>query len=292
LQGRMTLLLRNFMSLILLLVLAALPLGLNNSEDNVDINIEAMVITIKEFMKGLFLGDSWYYTQGDRTRLILNDIISYFISSYLYLTISAIIVVFISCIFGIFLWKKSRRWINASLGFVGMVPDFMLILILQITVVYINKNFGVKAFKVASSSVDDPAVFLPILTLTIIPLFYLVRSLAEVTSEVSAEDYILMAKSKGLSKKYIYFFHVTSNVVPYLKADLHKVLSLMIGNLFIVEYLYNTRGLTSLLFLHQIKFGYQYNLVMICLISLFILYLTCYYSLKLLLATVERCLMK
>ncbi|MGN7399745.1 ABC transporter permease subunit [Cytobacillus praedii] len=181
---------------------------------------------------------------------------------------------------------------NASIGFLGMVPDFLLVLMLQIAVVYVNKNLGVKTFKVASSSIDDPAIFLPILTLIIIPAIYLVRSLSEATSEITAEDYILLAKSKGLSKKYIYFFHVTTNVLPFLKADLHKVLSIMIGNLFIVEYLYNTRGLTSLIFLHSIKFGYQYNLVIICLLSLFILYLFCYHSLRLLLAAAERRLAK
>ncbi|MED3571529.1 ABC transporter permease subunit [Cytobacillus praedii] len=288
----MTALYRHVLSLFLLLILAALPLSLFNKDEKVSFDIAGMAAVIKEFLMGLFSGDAWYYSQGGRTRLILNDLVSYFLSSYLYLIVSAIIVIAISIFLGIFLWKKSNRWINASIGFLGMVPDFLLVLMLQIAVVYVNKNLGVKTFKVASSSIDDPAIFLPILTLIIIPAIYLVRSLSEATSEITAEDYILLAKSKGLSKKYIYFFHVTTNVLPFLKADLHKVLSIMIGNLFIVEYLYNTRGLTSLIFLHSIKFGYQYNLVIICLLSLFILYLFCYHSLRLLLAAAERRLAK
>lgn len=288
----MALLFRNLMGLVLMLILAALPLGLLKKDDKVKIEISTLFETIKKFIGGLISGESWYYAQGDRIRFIINDLVSYFISSYLYLTVSAIIVILISVLLGIFLWKKSNKWINASLGFIGMVPDFLLVLMLQIAVVYINKSVGIKTFKVASSSISDPAIFLPILTLIIIPLFYLIRSLSETTSEISGEDYILMAKSKGLSKRYIYLFHVTTNVIPYLKADLHKVISIMIGNLFIIEYLYNTRGLTSILFLYQIKFGYQYNLVVICLLSLFVLYLTCYYSLKFLIVAAERCLSK
>ena len=288
----MTTFYRNLMSLFLLLILVALPLGLINIDKKVSLNVEGMVVVIKDFFLGLFSGDTWYYSQGERTRLIFSDLVSYFLSSYLYLIISAIIVMVISISLGIFFWKKSNRWINTSLGFLGMVPDFLLVLMLQIAVVYLNKRLGVKTFKVASSSIDDPAIFLPILTLIIIPAIYLVRSLSEATSEIMAEDYILMAKSKGLGKKYIYLYHVTTNTLPFLKADLHKVLSIMMGNLFIVEYLYNTRGLTSFIFVHSSKFGYQYNLVIICLLSLFVLYLFCYHSIRLLLAVVERWLAK
>ncbi|WP_235822799.1 ABC transporter permease subunit [Cytobacillus massiliigabonensis] len=288
----MTALYRHVMSLILLLILAALPLGLFNRDEKVSIDIKGMLTVIKEFFLGLFSGDAWYYSQGGRARLILSDLVSYFLSSYLYLIISTIIVIAISILLGIFFWKKSNRWVNASLGFLGMVPDFLLVLMLQIAVVYVNKSLGIKTFKVASSSIDDPAIFLPIFTLIIIPSIYLIRSLSETTSEITAEDYILLAKSKGLSKKYIYVFHVTTNVLPFLKADIHKVLSIMIGNLFIVEYLYNTRGLASFIFVHSNKFGYQYNLVILCLLFLFILYLICYYSLRFLLAAAERWLAK
>lgn len=292
LEEKMIALYRHLISLFLLFILAALPLGLFNMDEKVIIDVERMTTVIKEFFLGIISGETWYYSQGGRARLIFGDLVSYFSSSYLYLIISAIIVIAISIFLGIFFWKKSNRWLNVSLGFLGMVPDFILVLMLQITVVYVNKNLGVKTFKVASSSIDDPAIFLPIITLIIIPTIYLVRSLSETTSEISAEDYILLAKSKGLGKTYIYLLHVTTNVLPFLKADLHKILSIMIGNLFIVEYLYNTRGLASFIFLHSSKFGYQYNLVIICLLSLFVLYLICYYSLRFLLAAVERWLAK
>lgn len=68
-----------------------------------------------------------------------------------------------------------------------MIPDFLLVLMLQIAVVYVNKSLGIKTFKVASSSIDNPAIFLPIFTLIIIPIIYLVRSLTEKTSEIAAE---------------------------------------------------------------------------------------------------------
>lgn len=92
----MTALLRHIISLFLLLILAALPLGLFNMEKKVVIDAEGMAAVIYEFLRGLFTGDAWYYSQGGRTRLILSDLVTYFLSSYLYLIISAIIVMVIS----------------------------------------------------------------------------------------------------------------------------------------------------------------------------------------------------
>ena len=283
---------RYITSLVLLLILVAIPLGIANVDGKFNIDLAAIFHNISSFIKGFFTGDSFYYQQGDRTRLIFNDLISFFISSYLYLTISAIIVVFLSMLLGIFFWKRSSKWIDVSIGFIGVIPDFLLVLILQLLVVYINKSIGVKTVKVASSSISDPALFLPLFTLVLVPFIYLVKSLSEVTFEITTENYILTAKSKGLKKRYIYIYYITSNVIPYLKADLHKVISIMMANLFVVEYLYNTRGLTTILFQYQVHFGYQYNLVIMCLISFFILYLAFYFSLLLLIVSIERCISK
>lgn len=288
----MTSLIRISINIIVLLILAAIPLGFSNMDGRVNVNISIMFANINSFFQGLFSGDSWYYYQGDRVRFIISDLFSFFISSYLYMIVASFLVVILSIILGIFFWKKSSKWLDASLGILGVIPDFLLVLLLQLSVVYINKNFGVSTFKVASSSVSDPAIFLPLFTLVLVPLFYLVKSLSDVTFDVSTENYVLTAKSKGLSKFYIYVYYVSLNVFPYLKADLFKVTSILIGNLFIVEYLYNTRGLTSILFQYQVHFGYQYNLVVMCLLSFFILYLACYFTIWLFIVTVERCISK
>lgn len=177
---------------------------------------------------------------------------------------------------------------NSVLGFIGIIPDFILVLLLQLLVTYIYKKTGVKVLKVASFSMDDPAIFLPIFTLTILPLFYLIRTLNDKTYEVLTEDYILTAKAKGLTKRYIYMNHVTSNVLPFLKADLYKIVGISLSNLFIIEYLYNTRGLTEILFEYPDNFGYQYNLVVITLLSFFVLYIVTLLTIKLFIYLIER----
>ncbi|WP_243354276.1 ABC transporter permease subunit [Bacillus litorisediminis] len=258
--------------------------------DRVEIQFHVILVEIRQFFSGLFTGSSYYYELGDRTRSLFTDLSRYINSSFFYLFWSSLIVLVLSFIFGIYFWKKSDKVLNNFLGFLGMIPDFILITILQFSVAFIYQKTGVKLAKVASSSTEDPAILLPLFTLVLIPLLYTVRTLNERTQDVLREDYILTAISKGIKKRKIYLYHVTSNVTPFLKADLHKILAIMISNLFIVEYLFNTGGITALLFQHQMKFGYQYNLVIFCFFALFLLYVILFFYLKMLILLVERIL--
>lgn len=278
--------------LLVLLLVAALPLYLYNLDGKVIFLPSKIPGEVLAFIKGLFTGESYYYMQGDRRRFLLFDLLSFFSVSYVYVSVSLSIVIVLSFIFGIWLWKKSEKWVNSILGFVGFIPDFILVLLLQILVTYIYKQTGMRVAKVASLSLEEPAILLPILTLTILPLLYLVRSLNDRTFEVASEDYILTAVSKGLTKRQIYLYHVTSNVLPFLKADIYKIVGTTTANLFIIEHLYNTRGLTEILFEYPENFGYQYNLVVISLLSFFILYIAVLFTMKLIIFGIEKVLLR
>lgn len=272
----------------LLLILAALPLAFSSSNGKLTFAFSKILEEIYHFIQGLFDGSSFYYWEKARERLFFDDVGKYFVSSYTFLIIAGLCVVIFSVIFGIWLWKKSEKSVNSIFGFIGMIPDYILILLLQMLVVYILQTTGVKVAKVATFRMDNPAIALPLISLFILPFVYLVRSLSQNTFDVLTESYIRTAISKGLNKRQIYLYHVTTNVIPLLKADLHKVVSIMIGSLFIVEYMYNNKGLTSMLF--PMVNGYQYNLIVLCFISFFILYVSLYFSLKLFVILFERIL--
>jgi len=259
-------------SIVFVFILAACPYVFVPLADGVHVKPSAIFIAVKQFMNGLFSGDSFYYIQGDRTRFILSDIGSYFLGSFFYLFAAGMAVLILAFVLGIWLWRGTERYLNKVIGFLGIMPDFVLILLMQLAVTFIYQSSGIKTVKVASFSSDDPAVFLPLLSLIIIPLLYVIKTLNEETKDVLTQDYILTGIAKGLSRKQIYLYHVTTNVTPFFKADLHKILSIMISNLFIVEYLFNIHGMTAMLFVTQTTFGYQYNLVIFGLFGLFLLY--------------------
>ncbi|MCE4049453.1 MULTISPECIES: ABC transporter permease subunit [Bacillaceae] len=279
------------LSLIFLLVLAAFPLVLfSGNSGEIVFNVSGVFAIIKVFFIGLFSGDSYYFTQGDRSVFIFTVIGDSFADSFYYLIIAGISVLALTFLLGIWFWKVNERFFGKVISLLGILPDFILILLLQLFVTIVYKNFGIKLAKVASFDSNDTAVLLPIITLIIIPLLYAVKALNEKTKDVLTQDYILTAIAKGVKKKDIYLYHVTANVTPYLKADLHKILAIMISNLFIVEYIFNLNGITALFFQTQAYFGYQYNLVIFCLVALFLLYGAVFFLLYMLIIFMERIL--
>ncbi|PKG21964.1 ABC transporter permease subunit [Niallia nealsonii] len=260
-------------SILFIFILAAFPYAFFQAGESVSFKPFMFFSVIKQFLIGLISGDSFYYVQGDRTRFILSDMGSYFFGSFFYLSVAGLVVLILAFVLGIWLWRGSERFLNKVISFLGIFPDFVLILLMQLFVTFMYQLIGIKTVKVASFSSNDPAVLLPLLSLIIIPLFYVIKTLNEETKDVLTQDYILTGIAKGLDRKQIYLYHVTTNVTPFFKADLHKILSIMISNLFIVEYLFNIRGMTAMMFLTQITFGYQYNLVIFCLFGLFLLYM-------------------
>lgn len=280
--------LSQLLSFLLLLFLGTLPLAFSRSDEKIIFVFSRIPDEINRFITGIFNGSTFYYFEEERVRFFFTDVGSYFIKSYSFLIISGVFVVLLSIVFGIWFWKKSEKGLETIIGFIGMIPDFILILLLQMLVVYILQSTGIKIAKVATFRASDPAIALPIISLFILPFFYVLGSLSRHTYEVLTESYIRTAVSKGLSKRQIYLYHVTTNVLPFLKADLHKVVSIMVGNLFVVEYLYNNKGLTSMLF--PMKIAYQYNLYILGLLSFFILYITLYFSMTAIIVLIERIL--
>jgi peptide/nickel transport system permease protein len=270
---------------IAIFLLAAIPLSISISEDNLSISIQAFVDLIKNYLAGLLNGESFIYQEGrDRFPNFLKDIPAYFFTSFLYLGIAGILSVSIGMVVSAWHSKSKKEWMKDIIGFLGTIPDFILVLFLQLGVVFIYQSTGFKVARVASLSTNDIAIALPLIVLTIVPTIYLIRTLAERTYDVLTEDYILTAKAKGLKRMYIFIHHVVRNVIPFLKADLHKVIAIMMSNLFIVEYLFNIRGITRIIF----ESAYQYNLVVNTLFALVILYLLLYWSIRIFIIILER----
>ena len=272
--------------IILILILSALPDTLHDSDGHISFTPETGWHSIQDYITGIENGESFQYIQGkNRTRGYFEDIGKFFATSYVYLFFSAILIISISLIVSIWQARSNKEWVKDIIGFFGFLPDFILILLLQMCVVLLYKSTGTKIAMVASRSFAEPAVLLPLITLTVIPSIYLIRTLTERSYHVLTEDYILMAKSKGIKKITIIFQHVIRNVLPYLKADLHGMLAIMMGNLFIVEYLFNIHGVTKLIFSDTV---YQFNLTVNGLLTLVFLYLLLYWSIRIFVFGLER----
>jgi len=243
------------------------------------------------YVSGFASGDSFRFYTGKNEYSFWGEIGEYFGVSFSYIAGGALAGATAGILIGVaFAYTKSEWW-KRIIEITGVLPDFILIILLQFTIVQIAKETGVVVFKVANFSTDEPpAVVLPLLSMIIIPTLYMIRNVALQMRLTLTEDYIGNAKARGLGKLYITFFHALPNVLPFIKADLHKFMGIMVGNLFIVEYFYNMRGVTKLLFSDGFLgyYGYQYDLVVNGLLTLLAMYGLLYGVLRLYIYGWER----
>lgn len=199
---------------------------------------------------------SKYFGKPGYDRQIWQDMIPYALHSFKLLFISLTIATFLSVFLGtlLSLYRKKDNLINGILTILNSIPDFILILLLQWGAVFINSKLGTGTVRLSSYGEND-AILLPVITLIIIPLLYFTREIVDHISIIVTEEYIRTALAKGLSKWTVVSEHIFTNLIPYLKADLIKVISISIGNLFIVEHLYSLKGITSFMFSYPKEFG-------------------------------------
>ncbi len=252
--------------------------------DNLRDFIKEYIYYLYHYTSDLLHGNFGNYYMGNRIRVISEDISIYAWNSFKLLFISLFIGMVLSIFIGVLLtvYKKKGKISNGILMFLNSIPDFILVLFLQLIVISLNKTIGFKLINIASSG-NEEALLLPIISMTIIPMVYLIKEVISDTSIIITEEYMRTAVSKGLTRIIIIKHHVLSNLIPIVKTDLIKILSISIGNLFIVEYLFNIRGLTSFMFNWN-----QYVVWISGFILLAVMFLTIYYILSITLIVFRR----
>ncbi|EKN65416.1 ABC transporter permease [Neobacillus bataviensis LMG 21833] len=236
-----------------------------------------------DFIKELGNGGLGTYTLGDQERSISDDIGSYFITSLELLFFGVLIAVFVSLLFGIFLSRfKLTRLINILLNILSTIPDFILIIFSLVLAIMVYQITG---FRIISFRQDAGVlnIWFPMLLVGISPTLYMFKLVTVKYYQLSGEDYIRTAVSKGLRVNYINFQHIYKNIEPFMIAELTKIVSLAIGNLFIIEYLLNVSGITKFIFQ-----SYQFQPVTIGLFSMLLISLIVYISIRLILYIFKR----
>lgn len=247
-------------------------------------SIDYFLVNLQTYTYNLLHGSFGTYLKGVDERWLLQDIFPFVWRSFRLLFISLLVATIISIMFGIFLsaYRKKDRFINGLLGILNSIPDFIFILLLQLIAVTINLKIGKSIFRITSFG-ENEAILLPIISLIIIPMVYFTKEIMDHIAYISTEEYIRTALSKGLTKWNVISRHILTNLIPYLKADLIKVISISIGNLFIVEYLFSLKGITSFMFSYQ-----QFQVWMTGFLFLSLIFVVIYLSLLLLLNLIRR----
>ncbi|MCA1027158.1 ABC transporter permease subunit [Cytobacillus kochii] len=234
----------------LILFLATLPsiVLVDPANGTVSLNFAQFPSMVGNFFKELSTGSLGTYYVGMEQRSIASEIGDNFFTSFYIVFVGVLLSILLSLLFGIFLSRfYLTKIFRVMMNIISTIPDFIFIIFALLFAVNIYKWTG---FRVVSFLPNEGAlnIWFPMVLVAIAPSIYLFKLISERYFLIAGEDYIRTAVAKGLKVDRINFQHVYKNIEPFLTADLVKVLSLAIGNLFIVEYLLNVSGLTKFVF--------------------------------------------
>nr|WP_241484416.1 ABC transporter permease subunit [Bacillus clarus] len=94
---------------------------------------------------------------------------------------------------------------------------------------------------------QNSSIVLPILILAIIPTFSLFQFQQLLIKVEKQKDYVMFARAKGFGSMYILCKHIFRNIVVSVVNHIESILLALITSLLVFEYLFNIRGLFSIL---------------------------------------------
>lgn len=211
-------------------------------------NLFEYVKDLGSFFTGLFQTESWMYqaprSPGDYSLLgTLWEPYVYSMQLFLGAILLGFALAFMFAFAANFLSQKIMRWVKRILDLLESVPDVVIAVSLQALSIYIYKSSGVDLFRVAGY-MDENVYFAPIVTLAIMPMISLFKILLFRIEEEFLKDYVVFLKSKGIHKTGILVRHVLKNVLPTTFQHSKVIIWTTLSSQFIIEYLFNTHGVT------------------------------------------------
>lgn len=126
------------------------------------------------------------------------------------------------------------------------IPDVVYVLVSQMFLVWVYVQTGLKFAKFTGTGTEE-ALLIPGLVLSILPFIYFLKTILAMMKEEEGKPYVDLATSKGLHKLRVISVHMLRNMMVRLAYQSKFIISLMISNLLIVEYLFNNFGMTVFL---------------------------------------------
>lgn len=120
------------------------------------------------------------------------------------------------------------------------LPDVLIVLCGMLLITYISKSDSMRQF------IDLKLLrgfIIPLMTLSIIPMVYISRISFIVVQEEIKKGYVVAARSKGLSKFQVFTKHILVAVVFKVIDSIPTLITIIISNLIVVEYLLNYKGI-------------------------------------------------
>ncbi|RKP44501.1 ABC transporter permease subunit [Cohnella endophytica] len=139
-----------------------------------------------------------------------------------------------------------RQWIRKLLdgihALISGLPDFLLIILLQFTSIYLTRLTGKSVILVAQFG-DEVPFLIPFLTIALIPCMLIYGTLRLAIERELTQDYVTTALAKGLSRREVLLRHVLRNIMEDLLTILPKATTLALASMAVAEAICDILGL-------------------------------------------------
>jgi len=221
-----------------------------NKENGFD---DPVIVQYLRYMRGLLHGNLGYSYSENQS---VNSLFAERVARSAYLSgISLLLAIVIALPLGIFQAVKRNTLgdnIATSLAFIlySMPVFFLGIILIQVFAI----SFPIFNFEASQSTNvfvvigDWHSMFLPVLTLTLLTIANFSRYMRSSSIDVLAQDYIKVARAKGLPERLVRSRHLVRNAsLPMITLIGLFLPALLAGNL-IIETLFNFQGLGLLFY--------------------------------------------
>jgi peptide/nickel transport system permease protein len=203
---------------------------------------------IFDVFKKLFQPEHWSLMRmGKEYALaeIIGERASYSMKVFLFSLALALIIAFIISIAITLARGMIQQLLISLVNVMESLPDIFIIIGVQLLVVMYFRQTGVLIGDIAM--LNEEIYLLPVTCLTVIPAVFLTKTLVLLLREEDQKPYIELARGKGLSSLRVLVLHSFRNVIYSLFYRSKLIFSFMLSNLFILERLFNMRGVMDLL---------------------------------------------
>lgn len=165
------------------------------------------------------------------------------VTSYLF-TGALILSLIFGALIGLLIAYNQRKafvlWVESFGLLISSTPSFLLVPLL----IYV---FALKLKVFPPALWDGPSsMVLPIIALSLRPIFFLARLFSDQLRENSSAEYVKMAKGKGLRSYAVWRDHIVPNSLTAFIVAIGNLFGQLITGLFIIEMLFGLPGLGSL----------------------------------------------
>ncbi|MBO8156588.1 MAG: ABC transporter permease subunit [Bacillaceae bacterium] len=210
-------------------------------------NVWAYMKELGNFVVTFVQPDSWIFLYKGQPRPVLEFLWEPYVYS-MQVLLSAIflgiILAFILALITMFSPRAVKVTVKRILDVLESIPDVMIAFFITFFVVIFFKKTGILLFKFVTLGQNEQIYLAPIVTLAILPMVSLFKVLLLLIEEEMLKHYVEFAKSKGIKETGLVFVHILRNVIPSTFYHAKIILWGSLSSLFIVETLFNMRGIT------------------------------------------------